>query len=302
MLEPSKNFTAYLTQLRLRLTQEHISNIEYLKALLPDGRKPQKYTDIGASFIAESKKLHRLYGDTIFAEMNKLLVGELALKISDTIKPLKLTNDILALYPAALRRIETSLMAEGDGGYYYPAEYFVKDLRFVAGFTVPCGAMVLDLRSLVSWKLWPLFIKNSCRNMLHFMRCNRKAPWFRSHLELRYLDEFNEQGMTRFYLRVADLLKTNPDVHGLVSASWFYDAALEKISPHLGYLCKMPLAHGAFIMRGSTSQFDIASATAKSRLRRQKYEDGTYKPVCCLLVWPRDALLRWRDNQERVLP
>jgi hypothetical protein len=45
-----------------------------------------------------------------------------------------------------------------------------------------------------------------------------------------------------------------------------------------------------------TSDFDIASATARSPTRRKLYEAGKYVPISYTLLWPRERLLRWDDG------
>jgi hypothetical protein len=298
MLEPTESFILHLQYLRSLLTSAQLDDVRLLAMLLSDWRKPGQYKNIGAAFISQSQKLHKHYGDRTFSAMNKCMVGEFALKLPQTIESLALTESIRHLYPAAFKRMESTLIMDNNERYYYPTEYFLKDIRFVAGHTVPCGAMILDLRSLLGWQPRLLFDKNAFNNFLQLRHFRHTIPWFRSHVELRYLNEFNEQGVNAFYERVADLLKAHTDVQGLISSSWFYDAKLESVSPHLNYLWKMPSAHGGFILRGSASKFDITSAIVKSQWRRQEYEAGRYKPAGCLLIWPRDQLLKWRNEQN----
>ena len=105
-------------------------------------------------------------------------------------------------------------------------DYFLKDVRFAAGWTVPCGAEVVDLRSsrqLVRSALHRGHAGARARLALRTLRPGRPAPWFAPHTESRYLDEFNEAGMERTYLNVASMLRGHPDVAGIAAYSWFYD-------------------------------------------------------------------------------
>ena len=45
--------------------------------------------------------------------------------------------------------------------------------------------------------------------------------------------EFNPAGYVRFFQRVAELLRRNPRVKGIVGTSWLVDPVLEQISPEL---------------------------------------------------------------------
>ena len=293
----TEEIASYCCYLRSRLTPEQIEQTQNLAAALPDWQKIGGYKDIGARFLTLSKQLEERYGSATLSTMNRLLVTTKACALPETIGQIPLTETIRALYPEALQRLWSSLKHDKED-YLYPNEYYLKDIKFVTGATVPCGAMVLDLRSNINWKYPPLFLRNSWNKCWSFGKLQNKTPFFRSHLEQRHLQEFNEEGMRQFYIRAAELLVLHSDAQGLISASWFYDPLLESISPHLKHLWEMPTKNGAFLMRGFTSEFDIASATSRSSTRMKLYEEGHYKPTCHLLVWPRDVLLRWYHTQK----
>ena len=87
------------------------------------------------------------------------------------------------------------------------------------------------------------------------------------------LNEFNEQGWDKCYLRIADLLDLRKDIQGMIGTSWFYDPQLLEISPRLAYLQKCPLERGAFLLRHGTGHFDIEHATMTSKTRRRLYNE-----------------------------
>lgn len=262
---------------------------------LPDWRQPRGFMDLGSAFITQCKHQDRFTLKS-WNQINLLLITELALQLPNRIMERNLPQAILDLYSEALERLESFICTEPIA-YYYPNEYFLKDLRFVSGLTVPCGAFVADLRSIMGWKPGPSLLKNKTGDIYKFIKHYKKKPWVRGHLESRYINEFNAQGMNKFFLRVALLLEAQPELHGFVATSWFYDKKLKTISPHLNFLYEYPVLHGAFIIRGSASAYDIQASTLKSLRRRNMYEEGSYKPVCCLLVWPKEFLLHWAKNQ-----
>lgn len=190
------------------------------------------------------------------------------------------------------------LREEPEGGYAFPDDYFVKDYRFATGMTVPCGAQVVDLAERPGVKTMVALLPRAPK--LAWDAATR--PWFKPHTESRYLDEFNEEGWNRCYGEMADLMDLLPDVAGMVATSWFYDPALTEISPRLAYLRQVPMAAGAVSVRHGTTQFDIDSATKTSPSRRALYQEGRYVPTCWSIVWPRTAMLAWRDRYRRETP
>ena len=120
-----------------------------------------------------------------------------------------------------------------------------------------------------------------------------RQPWFRPHTEGRYLNEFNDAGWQDCYREIARLLERHPQIRGMAATSWFYDPALGEISPRLDYLRRLPMDHGALLVRHGTTPFDIHSATATSASRRALHEAGNYDPVCCSILWDRRDLIAW---------
>jgi hypothetical protein len=115
--------------------------------------------------------------------------------------------------------------------------------------------------------------------------------WYRTHTHLSELDEFNPKGWNDCCLRLADMLALNPGIRGLCGGSWFYDPALEYISPRLTYLRSVPQDNGAYVFY---SNIDInGGALSKSDTRKQAYENGEYLPKSYSVIWPRRRLLDW---------
>ena len=125
------------------------------------------------------------------------------------------------------------------------------------------------------------------------LRLGGRGPLFRMHLDSRHLEEFNLLGRNQCFARIAELLEAMPGVRGLVGTSWFYDPQLERISPHLHYLRKVPMDGGAFLRIDGPGEIHTQRATARSETRRRLYEEGKYSPVCATVVWPRKDLLAW---------
>ena len=289
-----------LDQLSRALSPVPVESFAPLENALSDWRKPRAIGDLGARFPA----LLRAAQAGIEAEIergayNRALVAHLASRLRFRLTELALPPEVLERIPPALDRLHVFLSERRDD-YGLGDDYFLKDVRFAAGWTVPCGAKVVDLRSRVSL---PICLIAALRGRapslaLGALRPPGGAPWFEHHTESRYLDEFSEAGMDRTYLCVASMLRTHTEVAGLTAYGWLYDPQLAEISPRLAYLRQRPLEHGAISLRGHTSDFDIRNATAKSPTRRRLYEVGEYLPVAHRILWPRHDILRWADRLD----
>ncbi len=295
-MEPSveQGFSALRDELRLQLPKPALAAAAELRAALPDWRRAGKFIDLGKRFARASATAREQLPTATLVDVNRLLVAELALTLGSALQGRSIPSDVLALVPAAATRLLGHLRDAVDSSYAYPDDFFVKDLRFAAGLTVPGGAEVLDLRSTLGTRVSVQLLRRqpTPAHLWALLRSTRIDPWFRIHTESRYLRHFHESGWDAFYHRVASLLESHPGVRGVVGTSWFFDPQLDTVSPRLAYL-RNPLARGAFLVRGRTGAFDIASATSSSEARKKLYEAGSYVPVPYALVWPRAALLQW---------
>ena len=275
-----------------------IESFAPLEDALSDWRKPRTIADLGLRFPALLRAAHTgLEGDIERSAFNRALVAHLASRLRFRLTELALPAEVLERMPPALDRLHVFLSDLHDD-YGLGDDYFLKDVRFAAGWTVPCGAKVVDLRSRVSL---PISLLTAVRGRapglaLRALRPTRRAPWFEHHTESRYLDEFNEAGMDRTYLCVASMLHRHTEVVGLTAYGWLYDPQLEEISPRLATCASVHSSTAPSLLRGHTSDFDIKNATAKSQTRRRLYEAGQYLPVAHRILWLRHDILRWADQ------
>jgi hypothetical protein len=234
---------------------------------------------------------------TQHADLNVREVSRQALRWQvGAIGSLELPPQIAALYPMAFERLAVYLQnLEGD----YPPDHKHKDWVFATGESVPVTrSHSVDLSSRIGYQASLALIAASprwryARDLFHGQQI---SPWLRVHTEPRWLEDWNEAGWEEVYRQCARLLRSRPQLLGLAATAWFYDPQLATISPHLGYCRERLLGRGALMMRVGTSDFDIASATARSPTRRKLYEAGRYLPVSYTLLWPRDRLLSWDDG------
>lgn len=224
-------------------------------------------------------------------QIRKAVVAAASLLLPQTLSQCRLPQSVIDLLPAAVARLADSLANPSDQAYDDQSDLYRKDLRFVVGQSVPCGAQDVDLYSAAPWTT---LVKNpSLHKWGRYLAAGGAGVWFRIHTDPRNTGDFDEPGWRRCYARIADLLETRPDVKGMVGTSWFYDPQLVSISPRLAYLQNDPLSGGAFMLRNGPGEIHTQRATLTSPSRRKLYEEGKYLPVCWSVLWPRKDLIAW---------
>ena len=232
------------------------------------------------------------------AQVFQAVVAAASLRLPDTLAAHQLPPSVTALLPAALERLAGSLLASDGERYDESADLCRKDLRFVVGQAVPCGAQDVDLYSAAPWTT---LLKNpAASRWARYLAAGGTGVWFRIHTDPRNTGDFDGPGWRRCYLRIAELLATRPEIRGMVGTSWFYDPQLLSISPRLAYLQTDPVEGGAFMLRNGPGAIHTQRATQTSPSRRKLFEDGKYLPVCWSVLWPRKEMLAWAAAQAAI--
>jgi hypothetical protein len=121
-------------------------------------------------------------------------------------------------------------------------------------------------------------------------------PYFQIHTHKFMLGAFNEQGWEECYLCCAELYSVHPEVLGMYGSSWFYDPALDNVSPRLAYLRNTPISGGAHLFFDQTGGDSIDNSLSTSPTRRKLYDDGTYMPKSFMLIWPKQQQILWAQK------
>lgn len=203
------------------------------------------------------------------------------------------------------RRLLDDLRDDGGKGRRWTLadDALIKDLQSYTGRLVPCGAQIVDVHAAVPRRL--LVSDGTARltgNLRFFARAGGFARFYAIHTHTPTLDEFHADGWDRCYLCIAELLRADPSARGMVGGSWFYDPALERVSPRLAYLRRRPLDEGARLFRVGPTESAHRDALATSATRRSMHERGEYVPTQYCLVWPRAGLLAWAERDGRSVP
>lgn len=130
-----------------------------------------------------------------------------------------------------------------------------------------------------------------CRTIVRDLRGLR--PCFTAHMGVRrYSLLFVEAESHRSYHRMARSMTLQPDVKGLLMAAWLHSPETIRVSAHLAWTNRTPLAHGATLTDlGPASPSD--GFLTGSPERQRLFEAGRYRPTIGMIIWPRPALLAW---------
>ena len=100
----------------------------------------------------------------------------------------------------------------------------------------------------------------------------------------------------RSYWRIAQAMRDEPDIKGLVTVSWYHDPDLPRVSPHLSWMNAIVQEGGGRIFSGAIA--DNQSGTFENSSARQAAAvRGDYQPREGIVLWPRNAMLAWADRQ-----
>lgn len=262
--------------------------------LLPDVEAGVDLESPTRSLVSIGADIESRFGAAGRAAFGAALVADLALRRALLLTASGLPERVLALYPATYRRLAEYLSTADLAAYWFGDDAFLKDLRIAAGFSVPSGPVDMELVAAISRgsAVKAMALRGALSSGWAALRSGG-PPWYRMHVDSRYLEDFNEAGWDRCYRRIAEMLLRDARVKGVVGTSWLYDPQIITISPRLAYLQTRTLGHGAFLLPHGPSAFDTEQATLKSETRRRLYQEGRYQPMCYSMIWPRSPLIAW---------
>lgn len=269
----------------------------FLPKLVPKARMMAKHWD----FFAPTKVIDAALADEdLFphaqlkpARLRRATIATIALnhlRVDDD-----LPASVISLYPDWLARLARYIATDLKA---YDPEYYAKDLRYALGLTLPCGALQFDAYHALGPKLilHDVTYSKSLSTVWSYTKAIGVGRWYNVHIDLRTMRDFNPAGWTRHCKLMAEVLNRNRAVRGVLGVGWFYDPALEEISPEISYIQKTQTASGAFLIRVATEPHHIENALFHSARRKRLYDEGKYVPVCYGCAWPRSAIIKWASE------
>ncbi|WDE06956.1 hypothetical protein SG34_008730 [Thalassomonas viridans] len=188
---------------------------------------------------------------------------------------------------------------ESDAGWSKKKiDVYWKELAMVRQIMFPAGLLISERYSGFSSKQAIHLNRLTTLSFLKFLALHKgNKGYYEIHLYAPEMRQFNEPGWNESYVRLAEMMKSHPEVKGMFGISWFYDPQLRDISPRLMYLQDVPLKNGArsFYLGDD----DTGNALSKSKSRMQLYQEGKYTPKSYLLIWPRKDMIAWADQYQK---
>ncbi len=210
------------------------------------------------------------------------------------------TNEIMQRFKVTYSRILKSIEDPKCNAYSYVNDIMMKDLALCRQYLFPSGALVVESRSAFPRSLiFSNGLGQAIQLVFLLLKVGGNKPFYQTHIHLSEMEDFSPDGRDRGFMRIAEMLEANPEIKGMYGGSWFYDPALEKISPHLVYLRKRPQDNGARIFYVGV---DVDSgALSKSKTRQRLYDEGKYIPKSYALIWSRKSMIDWAKSQKHGL-
>lgn len=203
----------------------------------------------------------------------------------------------LPWFEDAMARAMGDVVTTPDEDLDLVADPFAKDLGVASLRLLALGAVTIEPRLRLP-RRW--MVQGGTRNLLVGIRTlvglRGTAPLYEMHAYNRHLAEFTEAGWESMYRRMASIMRQEPEVRGLYGGTWFWDPALETVSPRLAYLRRLPLENGAIFAQIPTVPDTFENALSTSESRRRLHAEGKYLPRQFIMIWPRASFLRWAGS------
>ncbi len=145
----------------------------------------------------------------------------------------------------------------------------------------------------IRWRALPRLVTSLLAELRGF------SPVFFSHLNPNRRNQgiLLERESLRSYHRMARAMEGQPEIRGLVTASWLHSPDTFAVSPHLKWLNDVFLQNGGHVI--PLGRVDPECGVLhRSPERRQAYEAGTFTPTEALVIWPRAEMLAWAHGHD----
>jgi hypothetical protein len=118
-------------------------------------------------------------------------------------------------------------------------------------------------------------------------------PFFVPHLGiLRPQGHLDQEEVHRSHYRMAEALELQPHIKGMVAASWMRAPDVGRHSPRLAWLPQFFRDNGGLVADMGPAD-PKCGVLSRSKTRQRLNEEGRLNPRVGLVVWPREAMLRW---------
>ncbi|MEX1081153.1 MAG: hypothetical protein WD382_03720 [Halofilum sp. (in: g-proteobacteria)] len=266
-----------------------------------DRHADSPYWFVGPETGAFVDALERDYGDQAVLVYQQLLVAQSVARHSVPQGRLIIPRSLAPDIDRERTRMLADLRAGSPDWTSKLGDYFLKDLAVARFHMIPSGPHVAELSAGVPRRI---LITGGARQFIDvlttfYLRRRPFRPMLHIHLSEKALSDFNPEGRERCFAQLAELLRANPNLAGVCAASWLYDPALPRVSPHLWFMQEPARSHDAKFFRLKTDEQSQRLATLKSATRRRLFEAGEYLPTAYAMIWFKNDLMRWAQDRTR---
>lgn len=234
-----------------------------------------------------------------FDELVKLLILKLITKFSvhriDLIIPIDITNN----YERSIQRIYKQWTIEPTTKLNKVDDLLLKDIGLLTGALLPCAERVVEPFSAIQRSLaFTNGITQGIRFIKLLIAAKGNKPVCRLHVHLSEINDLSAANWQVTCLQIAQLLKLNPRLKGVVGASWFYDPEIASYSSKLAFI-KQQLKEINASWFFSHNEGQQSCALNRSPTRRKAFASGHYTPKNYIVFIPKNNLINWLNQQTR---
>lgn len=133
------------------------------------------------------------------------------------------------------------------------------------------------------------------------LRLGGVSPMFVPHMPWRKQLVLLERQQLLSYYRMAEAMRRQPQIRGLVAESWIHSPDLPHVSPHLAWVNRVFHEWGGLVVRSGPAE-PLSGVFEGGGLRKRLADEGKFSPTVGLAIWPRRAMLRWAAHYARTAP
>ena len=165
----------------------------------------------------------------------------------------------------------------------------------------PAGQMTWEVSGIPRSWLPKVPVGSLPQVVRYLLKLGGLGPAFVPHLNATRKDRaaLLERETNRSWYRMAQSMKLQPQIRGLVASSWLHSPDTMRVSPHMTVLSRTLLDNGALVVRHHAADLDCG-VFYRSPERKKLYEEGQFLPTHGLVIWPRKEMLAWADAHPEL--
>ena len=197
------------------------------------------YSNIPAPVDKIYESIKARGGEDIVQNYNKIVLTEFMRQYYSRVEQRNLTPRVERYFLEYYRLLVDRIKNPRTSYFRLSNSAFEKDLAVCRMKLWPCGAELVDEKAGFSRSLLLTHgVRQAAKGWSIFLRAKGFAPFFETHFDRRFVQDFSPEGYQRLYQTIAELLEVNQHVKGVIGGSWWHDPALQKISPDIWFLTK----------------------------------------------------------------